>query len=512
MSRQLCIGIHDLTPSWKCLLEQIGVWFEEINYQKELFTSYSVIILNRQAEKEHSQQLSAYLQLGGGLLETGDAHTFFSRSSTEYSFRSSLFNTSDHPAFQHIRGVDLHTKVNLHHDQSLFGGLIHITELNGGYAAHFGCEAAALMQNAHYIRKRFFNPSGGNPDELVSAVSKEELSELVIAVLRELHFKQTLPFVCKWHSPRKQAVFSFRIDSDYGTPKSMDNILEQARNYELSLSWFMHVKAHEDWLEHFKDWDDQEIALHGYKHGTSTSYDSVIKNIGEAHNLLLTNGFNSEGYCAPYGIWNKALKEAISEFKFCYSSEFTFVYDGLPLGHAKAGLPLQLPVHPICTGSLRRQQVSEKDMASYFEYVFNNKCSRFKPVSMYHHPMQPGLSAVEHLFKLSRDHDLTNLTFQEYARFWRKRNTTTSKLSFEDDTIHIQSRQLSSNLFLQVSTSHTTFDLVPVSKKEYPLTDSPEFEYSLPYLPSIEEMKHMKKRNLSLLKTTLLDWKNRIRL
>src|SRR5690606_24650264 len=118
---------------------------------------------------------------------------------------------------------------------------------------------------------------------------------------------------------------------------------------------------------------------------------------------------NPAGFCAPYGIWNKALSRALAEMDFEYSSEFTFAYDGFPIQIDK-NLPLQIPIHPICPGSLNRHRQTESEINTYFDFIINNKLSRFEPVLLYHHPMQKGIENLEHIFKRVNSENLEKLS------------------------------------------------------------------------------------------------------
>lgn len=511
MKQRLCIGIQKKNKVWSVLLNQLGVSFEEVNYNYDLEHQYSVIIQNKKPDNDQRAKLKAFLEKKGSLLEIDDNVVFNESKKIHSYYQKTIINDSRQSFLSHVSHLDFHSKIRTHEDSSLLEGLVHIEPHAKSNLAYLGVDAGNFLQTSGYKRKYFYSQHGENPDEIVSQVSKHKLSETLKSILKELHFRRSLPYIEKWTSPTPKPVFCFRIDSDFGNKESIDQLYEIIHKHQKSATWFLHIQAHEDWLEHFKSFQNQEIALHGYEHGTSDSYKKVIHNIKDGLKFLEKAGFKPEGFCAPYGIWNKALSKALSQVDFIYTSEFTFSYDGLPFQLAEENLPLQIPIHPICTGSLNRRQYSVEEMKSYFEEVLRNKLSRFEPALFYHHPLQPGLSVIEHLLELSDVHDFENLTFAQFASFWKEREAFTFDAYMKDGRVFIEKSSDSKKL-IQVSVNHMEFDLVTTEKPLTDLTKTSKLKYSNPYLPNPNEVSEMRRRNLQLLKTSLLDWKNRIRL
>ena len=512
MKKRLCIGIQLRTAAWEAVLEQLGVWFEEINYDAtDLNLQYSVIILNKSPNRTQRKILKDYLDQKGSILEVGNSCVFTDSRNITSTNEKTIINDYRESFLSHISHVDVHSKVQLHNKSVLMGGLLHIEEHENKNLAYLGADVGKLLQKTGYARKRFFSPKGGHPDEIVSRTSKHELTQILKATLKELHFRRSLPYIEKWTSPASNPVFCFRIDSDYGDKESIDKLYQTINRHKKSATWFLHVEAHEDWLNHFHKFENQEIALHGYEHGTSDSYKKISRNVQLGQQALEKANFNSTGFCAPYGIWNKALKKTLSESNFDYSSEFTFGYDGLPLQPSDKDLPLQIPIHPICTGSLNRHQYSIEDMKGYFEHVFRSKLSRFEPALFYHHPMQTGLPAINHLMELSDFHKFKNLTFSQFSTFWKERCEFNFQAYLSEGRVLIENSTDPKKL-IQVSFNHKEFDLIATEEDVIDLTKTSKLKYMKPYLPDPDVVSQMRTRNLRLLKTSLLDWKNRVRL
>lgn len=509
MKARLCIGIFDLSPSWRAVLNALGVWYEEVDLTHATFsTAYSVIILNGEPDRPSRQKFQEFVEHGGAILEVYESFGFTPKEKLSQQFLKSVINRSTHEGFFHQKLLDLHSHCSLHKDSDLFDGLINLEASQKGMIGFFGADLPALMQDQHFRRKRFYHTHPPYPDEIVSTVSKHELLDTFECLLKELHFKRDLPYVKKWTSPTKKPVFCFRIDSDFGDKRSITDLHQFLETYKIKATWFLHVQAHEQWLEAFKDFNGHEIALHGYRHGTSKSESKIKKNIELGLQKLKEAGFEAEGFCAPYGIWNHGLISALKAFDFSYTSEFTFAGDGIPFQPDEA--PLQIPIHPISTGSLSRKRYSEPEMANYFEQTVARKSGRFEPVLFYHHPLQPGLQAFKEIFEKVIPQNFIILTFSEFASFWKSRNTCSFEAFYDSDQVNIPTISDKEQL-VQVCSDHKGFNVMQ-AENSFEIKKTPEFHYSNSYLPDPDVISELRKRDLRLIKTSLLDWKNRIRL
>lgn len=509
MTQRLCIGFQKLNSSWETILNDLGVWFEEIDYGDELHSQYSLIVLNEKPDNSQRPLLRNYLAEGGALLELKGVHAFTVRNTFRLTFERTVINRSKAEAFKHISFLDLFSTIEVHQESGLFNGMIHFEKSGKGMIGFFGADIPNLINSTQYKRKRFYADDHPSPDEIVSTVSKHELAEVFRATISHLHFERGLPFVQKWTSPSEKPVFCFRIDSDFGDRASIENLYKLCSKHDIKATWFLHVEAHENWLNVFRDLEQQEIALHGYKHGTSRSSLKAVANIKKGRELLESSGIDVTGYCAPYGIWNDALEDALEDFEFKYTSEFTFRYDGFPATSPANQSRLQIPIHPICTGSLNRRHYDIEQMKEYFKSVIEDKSARNEPILFYHHPLQPGLNVIEYIFEEINKKGLENLTFSEYADFWIERQNNRSEAFYNGNELKVDS---DTNLILLASTGYEGFHLLNSAEDRYDLKTIPKNKYRSRYLPSPEKIEEMRETDLQLLKTSLWDWKNRIRL
>lgn len=508
MKHSLCIGIINLSPAWRTLLDQIGVWYEEIQSDNFLFQTYSLVIVNSSGTGKHSAQIREYLKSGGNVILINDDYGFFPDKKFRKVFLTRLQNDLTLNGFQHIPYLDLYTTSKTTNKATL-SGILKLKKVRKGYVVFIGFDPAERLLDREYLRKPFPSLSGNNPDEIVSRASKGHVSDLFLQVIKEIHFKSNLPFIRKWTSPSIKPVFCFRIDSDYSDRTNLDKVYQFIKNHQIKATWFLHVQAHQEWLSYFDDYKGQEIALHGYRHGIACSKKKVSKNISRGLDKLKESGFEVAGFCAPYGIYNKTLEKSLNQLDFTYTSEFTFAYDSLPLRTSINAL--QIPIHPICTGSLQRKGYTADDMATYFLDSLNIKINLHEPVIFYHHPMQPGLELFAKVFRVVNKRSLINLTFKEFADFWIKREQTSFEATFENGTGHI--KKVPDNMILfEVSFRHGASHLISGEDPFFNVEKKPTIQYYYPKRSkyTVSEPSFIEK--LNLLKTSMLDYKNRERL
>ncbi len=514
MKQRLCIGTYQPSFALNTVLDAIGVSHQECNKSSLSRKFFSVIILEQPLElcPSSKTKIDAFIVEGGAVLEISTNPFFFQNKLNVNQKIDFLVNTNPHKGFDRISHIDVFSKCSLSKNESAyFNGLVDFETKSNGVIGFIGLDLSKTLEPKPHTRKRFYDYGVGiPPDEIVFPISRSEITRLIETALIEIHTTLKLPLISKWTSPTKKPIFSFRIDSDYGTKPSLTDILDLATTRNLKLTWFLHVQAHEKWLELFHEFDNQELALHCYEHGTSSSQRKLQQDYDFALSLLAKSSIETSGFAAPYGIWNENLKKAILNYNFSYSSEFSTGYDGVPfeLKLNETNKILQIPIHPICTGSLSRKRFSIGEMKTYFDEVIQAKVGIHEPVILYHHPLQPGLEVIEYIFNKAVELGLHNLTFLELSEFWKKRSITNFEAVLTDSDVEIHTNAPKDFLF-KISTTHTAFDLINSSKSSFTISENPAFKYQSPSLPSHEEIEALHGDKLSLLKTSILDWKHR---
>lgn len=461
---QLKVGLLQPEPGWKLLLDQIGVWWEPgIDFSHPLSDHYSLIIINAEiSNTAEINQLKTYLENGGAVLDLGHFLNRIAGFRVGRTFKKTFytealdFYTPDQP-------MDIYRNIWLHPDGELCEGAIHREMIGQGAAAFLGLEIAPLMVDERASYKEFYNNGNIPPFEHVSLVSKNEIRKLVYGLMKWLHISRDIPFVHKWHLPDgANNLVLFRVDTDFGTKKEINKLAELAHEHEMPVSWFLHVEAHEDWLDTFQHFETDELALHGYKHRITSSYKANTKNIGRGLDKLHGSDIDPKGYAAPYGFWNPFIAEAIHNHGFLYSSEFSFSHDTLPF-YAESYRPdfnlLQIPVHPICIGSFRRLKCNAETVNRYFSNIIERKRRQFEPVALYHHPKDGHHEVLATLFEVLNRHEYKKTTFSEYARWWEHRQETGFTAKKTGQGVEIKQKQTSRQITVAEHRSSDEFVL-----------------------------------------------------
>lgn len=517
MSKQsLIIGVSNPQFELTQLLNSIGVLYKEVDFSTLTLNNYSALILGSETNLSTAQKksITEYISAGGSLLEINKSPVFYPSKNVRLKNKRFVVNSSSDPDFSGISHIDLFDQCGLSRStNAIFEGLVDFNPYQKGYIAFVGINLESLFKLKKHKRKRFYSSHGIYPDEIVSQVSIGDIQKLVKNVLLKLHLKRNLPLITKWHSPTFKPVFTYRIDTDFGTKKSLDNLYYLADKYNLKLTWFLHTKAHEGWINHLKSYKKQEFALHCYKHGTTRSLNKFSADYNEANTLLIKNNIDTKGgYAAPYGIWNKVHNRFFCKHTIKYSSDFSCGYDALPFNIKLDNNKqlLQIAIHPICTGSLSRKRYTVDSMIDYFSEVMQNAHSQFLPIMLYHHPLQPSLKVIEYIFKKIHELEYENMTYSEFADFWKKRESTTFNIELLGDELIIP-KSAENSTILEINYSANKFSLAKTENGiKLGALDKIDRLTTTTIAPSDVNVLYSNK--IELLKTSMLDWKNRIKL
>lgn len=453
MNTQLHIGITSLSPGWRLLLEQTGVDWSVCSPTHLSPERYSAVIVPARLSSAERAAVLDYTRRGGALLDCANAlpHT------PTRSYIRTLFPDTSDPLFGDIPLVDVYGIVAHSRSSPLLHGLASVGEYGAGAAAWLGLNIDRLMTDTRSRRKQFYAPSGLFPNETVALVSKGTVRTLVTRLLKELHFRCGLPFVHRRFFPENLPnIFCFRIDSDGASREQVQQWCSIASRHHIPMSWFLHMQDYHRWLDVFREYPEQETGIHALEHKTFPSYEPNWWNIQRVRDILDDEGFSYEGHAAPYGTWNKAVALAQEHHRFSYASEFALGYDDVPflpwVGNHVSPV-LQIPIHPICIGSLQRTGMTDEQMHDYNRFIIDTKLYDGEPVVMYDHPLHPYASVLDAMFAFVRERGIPALSFARYAQWWKRRLDTRF-------TAHWQSGRLAAALdegdvWLDIWLSHT---------------------------------------------------------
>lgn len=471
---KLQVGLIAHSVQWEELLTQEGISWTVIDIaSQEIDDNCSALIVNRTLSRDECGVMENYLKGGGGVLGYALHLSGVAKSQSRVERIEYLFN--DHDAlFPHVQLMDAGTNGlvprEANHLRTQSGSFaVFAGELSGGIAVILPFDIEEVMNDHRAATKNFYFKVERLPSEQVSLVSKGEVRHLFRHSLEYLHHARGIPYVHTWYFPHgRKNLFAFRIDTDGSSKEDVDELYRRARSSNIGMAWFLDVKSHEKWLQHFSSMVGQEMGVHCYEHQTYPDYEENLKNLRKARHLMDISGLPSFGATAPFGVWNPGWANALDEMGFEYSSEFSFAYDTFPMhpGHDELlSKALQIPIHPICIGSLMKAGYTESRMKEYFAWVTEQKLLKNEPLFFYHHPSHRNWPVMESIFAAMKNNNIENTTFLEYARWWKSRSAHRLRMEFKEGILAIDGAAKESES-LRLRISHEGCEaVVPISSK-----------------------------------------------
>jgi hypothetical protein len=467
-------GLTSPSRVWEQFLLQEGLPFGAVDLSRGVTAQeWSVLIITRRLGSADRESVEAYLRSGGAVLSYA-GHLPEGPESAPRRERLEYLVSDGTGPFGSIGLIDLGVEGEVPREanqlktqQDTFGLFLGIREGSPACILPFDPEQA--LSDFRAANMSFYAKPDRLPAERVSLVGKGAIRRLLHTALEYLHTTRNLPYVHLWYYPEgRRTVFAFRIDTDFSARTDIDSLYAVARSSGVGMTWFIDVKSHEPWLEHFASMVGQEFGVHCYEHRVQDERAANLANFGRAKRVLEAAGFDPTGFAAPYGIWSPGLASVVRELGFAYSSEFSCAYDTLPLIPAAGPEfhgPPQIPVHPISIGSLRRAGYTPEQMKEYFRAAADQKIVSAEPVFFYHHPTHHSWDVVEFLFRHVLDQGIEPTTLGEFARWWARREVPSHGASLEHDVLTFDPEEVSSlsrtRVFLRVARGGGREALVP---------------------------------------------------
>ncbi|HTR81792.1 MAG TPA: hypothetical protein VMM58_09200 [Bacteroidota bacterium] len=435
---KLVTGILCNDPGWGILFDQIGVEWKAITASDDITPDeFSVVVVNTNPTSLQEKSLLEYVHDGGALVATDGAADAMISSKAKKKYFGSLPPSSFNAVS--VNGMmDLYANGYAELESSPTTGAIpSIHKMGKGMLITIPFDVGGLIIDTRAMRKNFYFDMPRLPNEVTSAVSKGLLRRLIADILQYVHLQRAIPFIHKWYFPEaRQSLFTFRVDSDHGSREEVADLENLCRTHRIKTMWFIDTKSHEHWLSQFGNFGDQEIGLHCYEHFTYASDENNALNFRKALSLLEAEGVHPKGAAAPYGTWNNSVASIFGQLGIRYSSEFSLDYDDLPffpsLG-TKSSPVLQIPIHPICVGSMKRIGYTVPEMKRYFRQAIDTKLLLREPLAFYHHPTHHHLDIFEEMFEYVRSRHIENFSYAEYADWWKTRGTVDWKFEYHRD-------------------------------------------------------------------------------
>lgn len=476
---RLIVGITHLTPVWEILLKQIAPPFEKLNSEIEWsLDNYSCIIVSGKLNTHYCERLRHFVLMGGALLSETDLVEKILKTGSSPHFVDYI-DTQGDAVFDSVTsgfiGCQLSIPNGATFTQEKHGkNLIKQTTLGLGEIIILPSGLTNTLLSSSLTRRNFSSQGPWLPSERVARVSKRTVREIVEQSLKELFSNRNLPFVSLSPFPNgANSIFSFRIDTDFASRKNVDELYNLCLKYEIPATWFVETGSCESWVDIYGAMKEHEIGLHCFKHRITSKYKQNEKDIRMGKTILKRNGINPRGYAAPFGEWNSSLAKALEHHGFEYSSEFALDYDNLsfwPALEDRFSSVLQIPVHPISTGSLRNARHSTIQMIDYYETLIENHCFSKLPLFFYDHPSNTNLDVLNKVFQSIRNRNIPIMTMGEYADWWKIRSCCNWTANFQDGQLSISSNE--SNNRLQVIISHLNkAHSVPLAENDFSMNE-----------------------------------------
>jgi hypothetical protein len=439
------VGVLGNEEGWETLLRQEGIPHAPAT-RAESPAEFSAIVASGTLDRPSLDVARGFLAAGGGVLCSGSVFRQLSGRATEKVFVRYVAGDRESELFEPSL-VDICSMCEippnpnaLRSDRGVFTGWV--GESGGGHLVVLPFDAAALALDRRAGIKSFYAAGRRLPFERVSLVSKGGVRRIVSGGLKNLHHRRGMPYVHQWYYPGGQhSVFSLRIDTDYAGRSEIEKLHELGRRFDVPLTWFVHVEAQKDFLGLFRQMSGDEVGIHCFRHRAYRDADSLSGDLKSALREFKAAGLEGRSFASPYGQWGEPLARRLDQFGFVYSSEFAYDYDGLPsFPHLDGGFSqtLQVPIHPVSIGNLRRIGFREDEIVGYFRFLIERKAGGREPLLLYHHPKNGCTTALEEIFRLVRESGIRPARMSEYASWWKGRNTAGWRISVEGESLTIQ--------------------------------------------------------------------------
>ena len=478
---ELTIGITHLLPAWNIILNQIGVPIKEINTDNSSdFEKLPVIIVTEKQNPQGKYNLINFLNNGGCILTEADIASHLIDIELQKNHIKYLYDPTD-PIFNNMNICDLGIKCSVDKTAQYLSDQkdrksISLHSIKKGHLFVLPSQLTSSILKTKIVRKNFPTPIKNIfPSERVSSISKGSVRYIIYNALKVLFHKKDLPFLHLWNFPNaQQTIFSFRVDTDTASKKDIESLYQFCKKNNISATWFVDVKSHENWIDYFSKMENQEIGFHCYTHRVYSDSHSNQLDLKRGLSVLKNAGIHPKGYSAPFGNWSFQLGKLIEKMDFEYSSEFGCGYDDLPffpyLNNQFSNV-LQIPIHPISTRRLFLAKHTEEQMLEYYLQAMKQKLFLNEPIIFYHHPIHKHFKVLDQIFREVNKQNIPVMNFYDFNLWWLKRLGTKWNAKYENQKFTFSSENIDSSISALAHFPDGKKFLIPLNdpKKQIPL-------------------------------------------
>lgn len=419
----LLVGLIGANAAWQGLLEQQGVCFA---VQDAGDNAAPVWIVHKQSSIT-AEEITAFCRADGQvLMESSVWARMFSQQL--HQCRVKWMIPQNDTLFGDVSLLDIYAAIAAPRrgTTQLDAGLhIHRQEIGAGGITIIPWDLDALLQRYDLQRKKVWVPRRELPSERLCAVDKAMLRRILMRLLEDLLHRKNLPFVHRWFYPANaRSVFCFRLDTDFCSADDAEDMVALLRRHHLSATWVVDTQDEARLKETYAQFTDQEIGLHCHSHVVFDDVPRNRLNITRGVEALQRAGLQPRGFAAPFGEWNPALDAVLREQGFDYSGEFGLGYDDFPFYPLLPDGPssvLQVPIHPISLGRLRRSHFTTQEMTDYFLAVMQRNFALHLPQIFYHHPHHGRLEVFDALFAKVTESGIPTMNLGQWTDWWKAR-------------------------------------------------------------------------------------------
>ncbi|MFC1887399.1 hypothetical protein ACFLYK_01170 [Candidatus Cloacimonadota bacterium] len=444
---KLEIGLIGTNPGWETVLQQLGVTYKILEAEEigKSTLEPAFMIIHNLSKIKDPEVIKDRIKSGGSILFESVKYAAIFKRKIRYQRIKYLFPQSD-SIFNNLGLIDFNTTFSIEKNKArkyLDKQLYIISEIIGeGFVTVLPFELNKVLNDTRSCRLRFPAERDELPSEIVSKVSKGKIRRLIQILLKGMYQQKELPFIQKWYwNSNRESCFSFRVDTDYCTTEQARELYALCLEKGINGTWFIDTGSEDRIKDIYAGMMDQEIAFHCDRHRIFKDKATNDKFITMGLDKLALHNLSVSGYAAPFGEWNKSLAEVLAEKSFEYSSEFALNYDDLPFfpNVGKGYNVLQIPIHPISLGRLRRSHFSRSEMIQYYKALIDRKLAEQEPIIIYHHPAHLHLDVFKEIFSYVNSLDLPKMNFEQLSVWWKFRDSIDLKAAFFENKLKLDS-------------------------------------------------------------------------
>ena len=175
----------------------------------------------------------------------------------------------------------------------------------------------------------------------------------------------------------------------------------------------------------------------------------------------------------------------------------------------KSSNVLQVPIHPICVGSLKNSKHSLNQIKEYYSNLIKNNTSNNLPIFIYDHPKQFDEKILKWLFKKINELNLPSLTLMDFSKWWKERLKIKWNANILNDKIIIDYQNWNDRVFLKIS----KLNMKSIISNKSDLTDIKNLKWKIKNENLIStNYEQLNKINRKIIMNNILQfyWKNKL--